>query len=86
MYFVEVGAIFCPVEDFFVLFYALTLFVHFSYLFFSSFIYLLVALGLPSQSQVDFSNGLFSSCVIRATLVVSMGRAVVASLVVEHRL
>ena len=67
-----------------------TLFVHFSYLFFSSFIYLLVVLGLPSQSQVaDFcSTGFSLVAVIRSDSLVAVHGllTVVASLVVEHRL
>ena len=65
------------------------LFVHFSYLFFNNFVYLLVVLGLASQSQVaDFRCMGFSLvAVIRSACLVAVHGLliVVASLVVEHR-
>ena len=65
------------------------LFVHFSYLFFNNFVYLLVVLGLASQSQVaDFRCMGFSLvAVIRSSCLVAVHGLliVVASLVVEHR-
>ena len=66
-----------------------TLFVHFSYLFFNNLIYLLVVLGLPSQSQVaDFCCMGFSLVAVSRSYSVVAAHGlfiVVASLVVEHR-